>query len=174
MSKHKHKKAEKSPRRFVRAVGLLLLSVGLFFSSMYGYKCFVEKVCESEVINRVVRPDTTVLMPKGALTAEVVNTKSARALGLSGRTKMADNEGMLFIFDAPGKYGFWMKDMTFPLDIIWINQNGVVVAIERELTPETYPKTYINGADASYVLEINAGLSEKFGLYLGSKVNFGE
>lgn len=174
MSKHKNNKAKKSPRRFVRTAGLLLLSVGLFFFSMYGYKCFVEKVCESEVINRVVRPDTTVLMPKGALTAEVVNTKSARALGLSGRTRMADNEGMLFIFDTPGKYGFWMKDMLFALDIVWINNNGVVVSIERNVTPESYPKAFINHVDASYVLEINSGLSEKFGLYLGSKVKFGE
>lgn len=122
----------------------------------------------------MVRSDTTVLMPKGALTAEVVNTKSARALGLSGRTKMADNEGMLFIFDTPGKYGFWMKDMLFALDIVWINNNGVVVSIERNVTPESYPKAFINHVDASYVLEINSGLSEKFGLYLGSKVKFGE
>ncbi len=151
-----------------------MLSVCLFFSSMYGYKCFVEKVCESEVIDRVVRPDITVMMPRGALTAEVVSTKSSRAQGLSGRTKMKDNEGMLFIFDAPGKYGFWMKDMLFALDIVWINNNGVVVSIERNVTPESYPKAFINHVDANYVLEINAGLSEKFGLYLGSKVKFGE
>jgi uncharacterized membrane protein (UPF0127 family) len=79
---------------------------------------------------------------------------------------------MLFIFEKPGRYGFWMKDMLFPLDIIWINQNGIVVNVERGVTPETYKekKIYINQADASYVLEINAGLSEKFGLYIGSKV----
>ncbi len=77
-----------------------------------------------------------------------------------------------FVFDAPGRYGFWMKDMAFPLDIVWINQNGVVVNIERDLTPESYnqKKTFINQADASYVLEVNAGMAAKFGLYLGSKV----
>ncbi len=141
---------------------------------MYGYRCLVEKVCESETIERVVRPDITILMPKGALTAEVVSTKSARAQGLSGRTKMKDNEGMLFIFETPGKYGFWMKDMLFALDIVWINNNGIVVSIERNVTPESYPKAFINHADASYVLEINAGDSEKLGLYLGSKVKFAE
>ena len=85
---------------------------------------------------------------------------------------MGDDEAMLFIFDAPGRYGFWMKDMNFPLDIIWINQNGIVVDIERNVTPETYnqKKTYINQSEASYVLEINAGMAAKFGLYLGSKV----
>jgi uncharacterized membrane protein (UPF0127 family) len=69
-----------------------------------------------------------------------------------------------------------MKDMKFALDIIWINQNGIVVNIERDVSPETYKekKTYINQADASYVLEVNAGMAEKFGLYLGSKVKITE
>jgi uncharacterized membrane protein (UPF0127 family) len=112
----------------------------------------------------------TVLMPKGAIEVEVANTKASRELGLSGRKSMTDDEGLLFVFDTPGRYGFWMKDMKFPLDIIWINQNGIVVDIERNLTPDTYPKPYINDSDATYVLEINAGLAQHFGLYLGSKV----
>jgi uncharacterized membrane protein (UPF0127 family) len=109
-------------------------------------------------------------MPKGALEAELANTRASRELGLSGRASMGDNEGLLFAFDKPGRYGFWMKDMQFPLDIIWINENGIVVSIERGLTPESYPKIFMNQAEASYVLEINAGLAERFGLYLGSKV----
>lgn len=185
MSKHSKKKEVKAEKKVAReekafitqkgrVIILVLLGIGLFFSTMYGYRCFVEKVCEAEVINRMVRHDVTITAPKGAVVAEVVDTTSSRMLGLSGRSKMLDGEGMLFIFDTPGKYGFWMKDMTFSLDIVWINQNGVVVAIERDLTPETYPKTYINGVDATYVLEVNAGGSEKLGLYLGSKVKIGE
>ncbi len=158
--------------RAVRNVGLGLLLVGLFFSSMYGFRCLSTKVCDSIVVDKFVRHDVTILMPKGALGAEVADTVASRELGLSGRKQMGDDEGLLFVFDAPGRYGFWMKDMNFPLDIVWINQNGVVVEIERNLSPETYKqkKTYINQADASYVLEINAGMAEKFGLYLGSKV----
>lgn len=165
---------DKGAHRILKRIGFALLAALLFFSSMYGYRCLIEKVCESEVVERMVRHDMHILMPKGAVVAEVVNTKSSRALGLSGRSKMKDNEGMLFVFDHPGKYGFWMKDMTFALDIVWINNNGVVVAIERNLTPESYPTTFMNDADASYVLEINGGLSEKFGLYLGSKVRFAD
>jgi uncharacterized protein len=130
-------------------------------------------VCEVSAIDTFVRGDMTILMPKGALTAELANTQASRELGLSGRHKMKNTEGMLFAFDVPGRYGFWMKDMDFPLDIIWINENGVVVEIERGLTPESYTnnkQVFINQAEASYVLEINAGQAEKFGLYLGSKV----
>lgn len=126
------------------------------------------------MVTKYIRHDVTILMPKGAIQVEVANTKASRELGLSGRPSIGDDEGLLFVFDKPGKYGFWMKDMNFPLDLIWINQNGLVVDIERKLTPGSYPSTFINEVDASYVLEINAGLAEKFGLYLGSKVKIVE
>ena len=155
-----------------RNIFFVVLCVGLFFGSMYGFRCFVTKVCQSTAVDKFIRSDLMILMPKGAIEVEVANTKASRELGLSGRHSMHDNEGMLFVFDTPGRYGFWMKDMEFPLDIVWINENGIVVEVERNIPPESYKekKTFINQSDASYVLEINAGLAEKFGLYIGSKV----
>ena len=158
----------------IRSILLVMVCLGLFFSSMYGIRCFVMKICDNVIIDKFVRHDVTVLMPKGALVVEMANTKASRELGLSGRTKMGDDEGMLFVFDTPGRYGFWMKDMAFPLDIIWINENGIVVSIERNIAPDSYPKTFMNQSDASYVLEMNQGLAERFGLYLGSKVKITE
>lgn len=182
MKKHKQQKPKERTQetsvkrgffsRSVRNIGFTILLVGLFFSSMYGFKCFATKVCDSVVVDKMVRSDAIVLMPKGALEVEVANTRGSRELGLSGRDKMGDNEGFLYVFDAPGRYGFWMKDMSFPLDIIWINQNGVVVDIERDVatTSDPNPKIFMNESEAVYVLEINAGLSQRFGLYLGTKV----
>lgn len=162
--------------KIIRTIGFGALLFILFFSSMYGFRCFTTKVCNSVVIDKIVRHNAIILMPKGALEVEVANTRASRELGLAGRDKMSDNEGFLYVFDAPGRYGFWMKDMTFPLDIIWINQNGVVVDIEREVKPESYleKKTFINQSEARYVLEINAGMATKFGLFLGSKVKITE
>ncbi|MEN9881315.1 MAG: hypothetical protein RLZZ308_498 [Candidatus Parcubacteria bacterium] len=162
------------PTKVLRTISFVLLLVGLFFSTMYGFKCFLSHVCEVPVFEKWIRHDVTVLMPKGALQVEVANTYASRELGLSGRDSMTDDEGLLFVFDHPGRYGFWMKDMKFALDIIWINHNGVVVWVERNVEPSSYPSTFINQADASYVLEINKGLAEKFDLYLGSKVKITE
>ncbi len=158
--------------KVMRDIGLAILLVGLFFSSMYGFKCFATKVCGFIAVDKIVRSTFIILMPKGALEVEVANTMASREQGLSGREKMKDSEGFLYVFDKPGRYGFWMKDMTFPLDIIWINESGLVVDIERDVTPESYlkKKTFINQSEATYVLEINAGMAQKFGLYLGSKV----
>jgi hypothetical protein len=171
--KHTAPVTAKKNGTIMRTVFIVVLCLGLFASTMYSVNCFVTKVCKSVVVDRFVRDDITILMPKGALTAELANTHASRELGLSGRHIMKDTDGMLFAFDVPGQYGFWMKDMEFPLDIIWINENGVVVSIERGLTPESYTnnkQVFMNQAEASYVLELNAGQAEKFGLYLGSKV----
>lgn len=184
MKKHKYPKTYKTTSTvrtssgrifsFFKNTSSVVLLVMVFVVGMYGYRCLSEKVCEVDAIDKIVRHDLTILMPKGALEVEVADTKSSRELGLSFRKSMRDDEGLLFAFDDPGRYGFWMKDMLFPLDIVWINQNGVVVELQRGLTPESYPRTFINASEASYVLEINKGVAEKFGLYIGSKVKISE
>ncbi len=148
----------------------IVVIVAFFFVGMYGYRCLFEKVCGMDTVNKIVRKEIIITTPHGEINAEVVDTKSGRELGLSGRSTMKDNDGLLFIFDTPGRYAFWMKDMAFPLDIIWINKDGVIVEIERNAKPESYPKTYMNTFPATYVLEVNAGIAEKQGLFIGSKV----
>lgn len=89
--------------------------------------------------------------------AEVVATSEAHAQGLSGRERLEQGEGMLFIFAEEGLYSFWMKDMLFPIDIIWISAEKKVVHIEEHIVPETYPSSFESPVAASYVLEVPAG-----------------
>ena len=147
-----------------------VLAVLFVIVCWFGYTCFFEKVCYSATIERFVRHDVTIIAPQGAIVSEVADTRASRELGLSGRKGLRNNEGLLFVFDAPGRYGFWMKDMLFPIDILWINQNGIVVKTESLVTPESYPQTYINDAEALYVLELSAGRAVQLGLFLGSKI----
>lgn len=144
-----------------------------------GYHCGIQKVCKSSIIERIVRNEKEIIVPKGKIYAEIVDTRESREQGLSGRKGLAEDEGMLFVFDQSGKYGFWMKDMLFAIDMVWINKDGVVVHVERNATPESYfsvtpPQTFVNVPEAKYVLEIVAGEAEKHGLYLGTKVTIGE
>lgn len=140
----------------------------------YGYNCFSQKVCNVEFMDRLVRHDLTIVAPHGAIVAEVADTKASRELGLSGRNGLRNNEGMLFVFESLGRYGFWMKDMNFPIDMLWINQNGIVVKSESNLSPSSYPNTFINDAPAMYVLELGAGRAEEYGIFLGSKLKIEE
>lgn len=105
-----------------------------------------------------------------ALTVDLATTPAEREQGLSGRKSLAENEGMLFVFPQDGAYKFWMKEMNFPLDIIWLSVDGTVVYIEPGLAPSTYPNSYGPTGPARYVLEVNAGFAAAHGLKVGDHV----
>jgi uncharacterized membrane protein (UPF0127 family) len=98
----------------------------------------------------------------------------AQAKGLSGRASLPEGEGMLFVFDVPGKHRFWMQDMNFPIDIIWITDNMQIVYIEKNAAPESYPETFGPDAYAKYVLEVPAGFSDKNAVKVGDPVKFAD
>lgn len=153
--------------------------IALLIVLAYGYRCGLQKVCGMGLIERVIRSEKVIMLPQGQIYAEIADTPASREQGLSGRSKLNEDEGMLFVFDVPGKYGFWMKDMNFPIDMIWVSEDGTVVHVEREISPSTYfdfnpPQTFVNTPDAKYVLEMASGASEKYGLYLGTKVGIEE
>src|SRR3989338_8221873 len=79
---------------------------------------------------------------------------------------------MLFIFDKPDNYGFWMKDMRFPIDIIWLDQNFKVVHVEKSVATSTYPKVFYPSGPATYVLEVNSGISDSINLQIGDEAKF--
>lgn len=103
---------------------------------------------------------------------ELALTKEIQEKGLSGRGSLLENTGMLFIFEQPGKYYFWMKDMNFAIDIIWITEDLKVVYIEKNATPKSYPNIFDPKIDAKYVLEVTSGFSEKNNLKEGDTVEF--
>ncbi|MCU0660477.1 MAG: DUF192 domain-containing protein [Candidatus Pacebacteria bacterium] len=106
------------------------------------------------------------------LRIEFVDTMSEKETGLAKYAQIHDDFGMVFVFTMPGKYGFWMKDMHFPIDIIWIGEDMTVVHIERDISPDSYPKIFYPNTDALYVLETKAGFSQKQNLKLGDPVSF--
>jgi len=104
--------------------------------------------------------------------AEIANTAESRTRGLSGRNGLLENEGTLFVFEKEGRYSFWMKDMKFPIDIIWIDKDGTIVYIKENAEPDSYPETFIPDAPAQYVLEVNKNFISEYGISAGDKVGF--
>lgn len=104
---------------------------------------------------------------------ELAVSGQALERGLSGREGLADDEGMLFVFAEPGQYGFWMKDMKFNLDIVWLDAQGKIVDIKERLkpcTPDNCP-VYKPYGRSMYVLEVNAGYCRKHGIMVGDILN---
>ncbi|MDD9868007.1 MAG: DUF192 domain-containing protein [Candidatus Campbellbacteria bacterium] len=118
------------------------------------------------------REDGTIPISFGNLTihTEIADTKDKRTLGLGGRDSLAQNRGMLFVFEEEGLWGFWMKDTRFPIDIIWINSDYNIVHIETDVKPETYPTVFRPDEPALYVIEVNAGVFERSGLQKGGTI----
>ncbi len=102
----------------------------------------------------------------------IADDKCKRDLGLSGMKLLKDDEGMMFIFDIIGQYPFWMKDMNFSIDILWVNENSTIVGVEKNLSPKTYPKAFGDKYKALYVLEVQAGYFDKTKIKVGDKINF--
>jgi len=107
------------------------------------------------------------------VTASLSTTPDSQSKGLSIKDSLNENEGMLFIFESPQKYSFWMKDMKFPIDIIWINSTGKIVHIEKNLSPcyLLLPcPSYAPNNDSLYVLEVVSNFTNKFGVSVGDSV----
>jgi uncharacterized membrane protein (UPF0127 family) len=108
-----------------------------------------------------------------SIQVEIADTPALRQRGLSGRKHLAENAGMLFIFERPDYHSFWMKDMNFPLDLIWI-LNGKIVDITSRVPPPSGPVCkfthYRPSSPANRVLEVKAGVAEKCGVKVGDEI----
>lgn len=107
-----------------------------------------------------------------SFTYETAVTQAQQERGLSYRQSLGKYQAMLFMFDRPGIECFWMKDMNFPLDMIWLNANKQVVYIERNAQPSSYPNSFCPDAATQYVIEVNAGTVTATGLRVGDQVSF--
>ena len=109
---------------------------------------------------------------------ELAITSQQRIQGLSGHPPLAPDEGMLFVFEQAQKFSFWMKEMLFPLDMIWIDAECTVAHITRDAPPPAPGQSlsdlprYGPPVPVLYVLEINAGEAEAAAVTVGSPARF--
>lgn len=106
---------------------------------------------------------------------ELAKTPAEVQKGLSGRLSLDQDKGMLFLFSEEGNYRFWMPDMHFPIDIIWIDDNKRIVGVSANVSNEfdpANPKFYSPPSPARYVLEVNAGFVSRTGIKIGNSATF--
>ena len=104
------------------------------------------------------------------LRVEVADSEEKRVNGLSNRPRMAEDRGMLFVFEESGRYPIWMRNMQFPLDVFWLDGRGVIVDIWKNASPDSYPQIFEPLAEAYYILETVAGFSEVYNVEIGDTV----
>ena len=151
---------------------VLILSVSVLYKYLNSSSIVDENtnVQASGAENKKKDNGVTVKVGDAVVGADIADTSLKRMKGLSGRVSLGDGEGMLFVYDKSGIYTFWMPDMNFAIDIIWISGDGKVVHIKENARPEDYPEKYTPLEYARYVLEVPSGYVKKNNIEIGSKV----
>ena len=164
-------------RYFFAAV---LLAGGIFVFASHSTISVLEAPTDVEpnsagALQSVIPVGPYVRFGKVSVPVEVVEDVAAVTKGLSGRVSLDENSGMLFVFSEVNIYRFWMPDMHFPIDIIWIDENKNVVGISADVSNEfdpANPRFYTPPRPVRYVLEVNAGFSGSKNIKIGSPVTF--
>ncbi len=144
-----------SPRRFYIVTAILFLFCAVSFATTTFQK-----------------NGNSVLIGDNKIYVDIAKTQLQQQKGLCCREKLDANRGMLFVYDTPGEYKFWMKDTLIPLDMYWINAEKKIIYIEKNVQPESYPVSFGPNKPAQYVLETNAGYADKRGIKVGDFVTF--
>ncbi len=116
---------------------------------------------------------TTVTIKNTTFTVDVAVTAKEKEIGLGFRDSLEPDRGMLFVYDHKERYPFWMRNMRFSIDIIWIDDR-TIVDITKNVPVSDKPvqelPLYHPNVPVDKVLEINAGLSDTYGLSIGDTV----
>src|SRR5215510_3500825 len=102
---------------------------------------------------------------------EIADTPAKREMGLQYRRDLATDRGMIFLFPNESQQAFWMKNTPIPLDMIFINKDRKIVGIVEQAVPFSTDSRSVPGA-SQFVLEINGGLSKRYGIKAGDSVRF--
>lgn len=118
-----------------------------------------------------MRHDREVMINGKVLQLEIANTPAAIVQGLSDRKTMAADEGMLFIMPNVEYQTFWMKDMKFAIDIVFLREGRVVDIVTLQRPSIASIPSYQSKAEADMVLELNEGMVKEYKLEIGTKTD---
>jgi uncharacterized membrane protein (UPF0127 family) len=128
-----------------------ILSLGVLIISAAGLYLLSTTMTPNEIAEH------TFSFAGQVIEVELADDSIERTRGLSGRDSLKEGTGLLFVFDEPGQYGFWMKDMNFPIDILWFNEEKQLVGATKDISPDTFPETFYPEEQILYALETNVG-----------------
>ena len=159
---------------FLRAISILLLIVGTLWLIFSTYPPTPSPSSKSTPESTHTKEYTrrTLTLADTSITVEIADTAEKRILGLSHRTALSPQSGMLFVFPEKDTHSIWMKDMRFSIDILWLDETGAIIHIEKHITPDTYPTLFTPPTPARFVLEVPAGFVDTHSIHMGESVEW--
>ncbi|MBI2335095.1 DUF192 domain-containing protein [Candidatus Daviesbacteria bacterium] len=155
-------------------IQFILLSILIFFA----LALYTNKIPTIPFLPQPVK-EAQIIINESKIKVAVADTREKRSKGLSGRSALGEGEGMLFIFEKPDKYPFWMKGVSFPLDFVWINGEKVVDFTENVPPPVAGSKDadlpiYVAKEPIDKLLEIPAGTVAKLNIKTGDAIKLSQ
>jgi uncharacterized membrane protein (UPF0127 family) len=151
---------------------IYIISAGIFFVllivAIFHFTSYSAPI--QQVQNNQEQKSKKLLLTNKTYTVEVADSDPVREKGLSDRESLPQDHVLLFVFQSSGYWGFWMKDMKFSIDMIWLDENYNIVFYKENVSPKTYPSIYVPTAAAKYVVEANAGFMKENALTTGTKL----
>ncbi len=151
----------------MRKILVLVISLFLIGVVIFGYGFWKATMSARSGLPGFHYSTVAVTVGELHLTADVADTDPLRIQGLSGRSNLPNDRGMLFVFPRDDFYGFWMKDMFFPIDIIGFDAGKRVVWLESNMLPESFPTVFTPSRSVRYVLEVPVGEIKSFDIKIG-------
>jgi uncharacterized protein len=159
-----------------RYILVLIISVSMFAAVYFFLNKPKSILPKNENYITQIKHDTKIKIASQEISVQVARTPEEKSKGLSRKLTLSENEGMIFLFPSKTYPSFWMKDMNFGIDIIWISDD-TVIHIDKSVPPpipgqkdEELP-LYRPPEPVNYVLEVNSGFSQKYGIDIGDKVD---
>jgi uncharacterized membrane protein (UPF0127 family) len=137
---------------------LLFMAVGWWFT-------------QPDAIQKIPLKITTNSGSEHQFSIELALSPSQKVTGLMHRTSLAENGGMLFLYDEPAEIGMWMKNTLIPLDIIFIDESGIITKIKENATPHSL-ESIVSDAPVKAALELNGGTATQLNIQKGDKVEY--
>ena len=122
-------------------------------------------------------PIGTIKIDETVLEVQVADTEPRRVRGLMFQDQLPYDQGMIFVFNESGVYSLWMLNMQFSLDMIWFDENGDIVHIEKNIPPCKTPteimacQSIVPSGEAKYILEVSSGFIDQFNITKNSKLD---
>lgn len=158
----------------IYVVTAIIICIGVVFGWFFCTQIFTNHTPAVETSKDKIN-FKTIQIGEATVRAELATTEAEQIQGLSGRAFLATSTGMFFVFKYSSNWGIWMKDMNFPIDVLWISDNLKVSYIVENMLPSSYPNVYappISASDsARYVLEVPAGTVRNYGIVNGETVS---
>ena len=146
-----------------RAQALIPISIAAVIVGVVG----LLSIPQDSKLESVEFPRGTIKVDNVPLEVQIADDEPRRVRGLMFQDQLPPDQGMIFVFDKPGLYSLWMLNMQFPLDMMWFDENGKIVHIEKDVPPcktaleITTCQSVVPEGEALYVLEVTAGFVDQ-------------